>query len=96
MESAAEQEAEIWRIMADMHCPKGFPCYDSGFEDLPPVKVLSSIDAVACCAAKESLCRTSSKFDSNTMICECPVRRYVELECRSQPGSQVESVDSSS
>ena len=46
MELTAEQEADVQKIMAEMHCSKGFRCYKSGFEDLAPVEVIPGIGIV--------------------------------------------------
>lgn len=78
MELTDEQKAEIDKIMAGMSCPKGFPCCESGFEDLTPVKVLS-YGTVECLKAKESHCRMSVSFGLGSAFCTCPLRRYMAL-----------------
>ncbi len=56
MELTEEQKAAIDKIMAEMDCPVGFPCYESGFDGLTPVRVLS-YGPVECLRAKESSCQ---------------------------------------
>ena len=75
----AKQEADIQKIMGEMDCSAGFSCYNSGFEDLTPVRVLS-YGPVECLRAKESHCPVSFGFSIDGMRCECPLRRYVALE----------------
>ncbi|MHC4165580.1 MAG: hypothetical protein ACYSWQ_01330 [Planctomycetota bacterium] len=79
MELTAQQEADVQKIMGEMDCPRGFRCYESGFEDLSPVKVISS-NAIECFKAKKSFCRMSVNLGLSTMICTCPLRKYVALE----------------
>ena len=79
MELTAQQEADVQKIMAEMDCPAGFPCYESGFEDLNPVRVLS-YGPIECLRTKESSCPMAIGFGLQDMRCECPLRRYVALE----------------
>jgi hypothetical protein len=86
MELTAGQEADVQGIMAEMDCPKDFPCYESGFEDLAPVKAFSGTDVIACLNQTQSDCPKSFEFGSTTMLhecplmlCECPLRKYVSL-----------------
>jgi len=78
MQLTAQQEADVQKIMAEMDCPHGFPCYKSGFEKLTPVKVLSAT-GIECFKARELFCRMSVAFGLSTMICKCPLRKYVAL-----------------
>jgi hypothetical protein len=86
MELTAGQEADVQSIMAEMECERDFPCYESGFEDLTPVKAFSGTDVIACLNQKKSRCPNSLEFGSTTklhecplMLCECPLRKYVSL-----------------
>ena len=79
MELTVAQEADIQKIMAETDCPSGFHCYKSKFEDLTPVKAFSGTDVVECLKETESYCPKSIRFGSNTMLCECRLRRYVSL-----------------
>ena len=79
MELTPEQEADIQKIMAETECPFGFHCYESKFEDLTPVKAFSGTDVIACLSQPKSHCPKSFEFGSNTMLCECRLRRYVSL-----------------
>ncbi len=79
MELTVAQEADIQKIMAETDCPSGFHCYESKFEDLTPVKAFSGTDVVECLKETESYCPKSFMFGSNTLLCECPLRRYVSL-----------------
>jgi len=79
MELTTEQETDVQKIMAETDCPRNFRCYKSGFEKLTPVKVLSAT-GIECLKARESFCRMSVSFGMNTMLCECPLRKYVALE----------------
>ncbi len=79
MELTPEQEADIQKIMAEMDCSAGFPCYNSGFEDLTPVRVLS-YGPVECLRAKNAPCPVSMRFGLQDRRCECPLRKYVALE----------------
>ncbi len=78
MELTKEQKAEIEEIMAEMACPEGFDCYESGFDDLTPVRVLS-YGPVECLKAKDSHCRMSRKFGLDSVLCTCPLRRHMAL-----------------
>ena len=79
MELTTGIETDVQKIMAEMDCPKSFPCYESKFEDLCPVKAFSGTDIVACLKETDSCCSKSFMFGSNTLLCECPLRRYVSL-----------------
>ncbi len=79
MELTVEQETDVQKIMAEMDCPKDFRCYESGLEGLGPVKVISD-NAVECLNAKDSFCPMSYRFGFNTMLCQCPLRRYLVSE----------------
>ncbi len=79
MELTAEQKTDVQKIMAEIDCPHSFRCYKSKFEKLVPVKVISS-SAIECNKAKELFCPMSYRFGFNTMLCECPLRRYLALE----------------
>ena len=79
MELTAEQEADVQKIMAEMECPHSFRCCKSKFEKLVPVRVLSAT-AIECLKVEESFCKMSVSFGLSTMICKCPLRRYVALE----------------
>ncbi len=83
MELTPEQKAYVQKIMEEIDCPRNFHCYESGFEDLAPVKVISD-NAVACPKAKEYFCRMAISFGLNSilsiMLCRCPLRSYVALE----------------
>ena len=80
MQLTSKQESDVQKIMAEMDCPKSFPCYESGFEDIAPVKVLAGSTLVQCFKANESYCPKSFSFGKNTMFCECALRRYMALE----------------
>ena len=79
MELTTEQETDVQKIMAETVCERSFRCYKSEFENLTPVKVISD-NAVECLNAKDSFCPMSYRFGFNTMLCECPLRRYLALE----------------
>ena len=86
MELTAGQETDVQNIMADIDCPKSFSCYESGFEDLAPVKAFSGTDVIACLGQTRSDCPMSFEFGATTklhecplMLCECPLRKYVSL-----------------
>jgi len=79
MELTAKQEADVQKIMAEMDRPKGFRCYKAGFENLAPVKVISAT-GIECLKARELFCRMSVSFGMSTMLCRCPLRKYVALE----------------
>ncbi len=79
MELTAKQEADVQKIMAKTDCPKGLRCYESAFEDLAPVKVISS-NTVECLKAKDSYCQMAFAFGLNFVFCKCPLRKYVALE----------------
>ena len=86
MELTVGQETDVQKIMAEIDCPKDFPCYRSGFEDLTPVKAFSGTDVIACLNQTKSHCPKSFEFGSITMLhecplmlCECPLRKYVSL-----------------
>ena len=76
MELAEEQKAEIDKIMAEMDCSAGFPCYESEFEDLTPVRVLS-YGPVECLRARQASCSMSMGLGLQDRRCECPLRQYV-------------------
>ena len=79
MELTVAQETDVQKIMAEMDCSKSFPCYRSGFEDLTPVKAFSGTDVIECLKETDSCCSKSIRFDVNTILCECPLRKYVSL-----------------
>ena len=79
MELTVAQETDVQKIMAETDCPKDFPCYESGFEDLIAVKPFSGTDVVECLKETDSCCPKSIRFDVNTILCTCPLRRYVSL-----------------
>jgi hypothetical protein len=79
VELTTEQEVDVQKIMAEMDCPRGFSCYKSKFEDIVPVRVISS-NVIACGKAMESYCQKSVSFGMSTMLCRCPLRNYVALE----------------
>ncbi len=79
MQLTVEQETYVQKIMAEIDCPKSFPCYESKFEDLTPVKAFSGTDVIACLSQTKSHCPKSFEFGSTTMLCECPLRNYVSL-----------------
>ncbi len=79
MELTPEQDRNIKAIMAEMDCPAGFPCYESGFEALTAVRILS-YGPVECLRAKEELCPMSVSFGLQDRRCECPLRRYLASE----------------
>lgn len=80
MELTVGQEADIQKIVAEMDCPKSFPCYESKFEDLTPVKAFSGTDVVECLIETESHCSKSFKFGYDAIfLCKCPLRKYVSL-----------------
>jgi hypothetical protein len=82
MELTEDQERKIKAIVAEMDCPKSFPCYESKFKDLTPVKAFSGTDVIKCLREKESHCSKSFKFKFgfNAILCKCPLRKYVALE----------------
>ena len=80
MQLTAEQETDVQKIMTEIvDCPKSFLCYESGFETLCPVKTFSGTDIVECLGQTDSRCPKSFIFGSNTLLCECPLRRYVSM-----------------
>ena len=79
MELTVAQETDVQTIMAETDCPRSFRCYESGLDNLTPVKVISD-NAIECDKAKELFCPMSYRFGFNTMLCECPLRRYLALE----------------
>ncbi len=83
MELTPEQEADVQKIMAEIDCPRNFHCYESGFEDLAPVQVMSD-NAVVCPKAKEYFCPMAISFGLNgilsIMLCRCLLRRYAAME----------------
>ena len=85
MELTVGQEADVQKIMAEMDCPKGFPCYESKFDSLCPVKTFSGTKILECRQAKELYCQMSFMVGLD-MVCECPLRRYAALEL----GRQIE------
>ncbi len=78
MELTAEQETDVQKLMAQISCPRNFACYESKFEDITPVRVISD-NAIECFKAKEFFCQMSISFGMSTMLCRCPLRRYVAL-----------------
>jgi len=80
LELTGEQESEVQAIMAEMDCPSGFPCYASKFESLTPARVLPRTTMVECPGAEEPDCGMFFRFGSNTVLCECPLRKYVALK----------------
>jgi hypothetical protein len=78
MELTAEQEGDVQKIMAETDCPRSFRCYESGLEDLTPVKVISH-NAIECLKARESFCPMSVAFGLSIVICKCPLRKYVAV-----------------
>jgi hypothetical protein len=86
MELTVGQEADIQKIVDEIDCPKSFPCYESKFEDLTPVKAFSGTDVIKCLREKESHCSKSFKFKFGfnaifaISLCKCPLRKYVALE----------------
>lgn len=79
MELTSEQESKVREIMAGMDCPKSFRCYESGFEDLTPVQVISRNGLVECHGAGKSLCTKCVRFGSDCAFCKCPLRKYVAV-----------------
>jgi len=79
MELTPEQDRKVKAIMAEMDCSAGYPCYESGFEGLTPVRVLS-YGPIECLRAKEAPCPMSVSFGLQDRRCECPLRRYVASE----------------
>jgi hypothetical protein len=79
MKLTAEQRSEVQKIMAEMDCPKSFRCYESGFEDLTTVQVISSNGLVECHGAGKSLCPLSARFGFDWAFCRCPLRKYVAV-----------------
>jgi len=84
MQLTVEQEQEIHKIMASITCPKSFRCCDSGFEDLPPVKVYKGANVVQCQQAGRHNCPTSSEFHGDIVFCRCPLRNYLALHLEGQ------------
>ncbi|MHC4145475.1 MAG: hypothetical protein ACYSUD_11930 [Planctomycetota bacterium] len=80
MELTEDQEREIKAIMADMECPKGFRCYESGFEDLAPVEAFPRDNIVECRKSEEWYCPMALASSASKIFCKCPLRRYVALE----------------
>jgi len=79
VELTVAQETDVQKIMAETDCPSGFHCYESKFEDLIPVKPFSGTDVVECLKETDSCCPKSIRFGVDTILCTCPLRRYVSL-----------------
>lgn len=87
-ELTEEQKAEIDKIMAEAHCSADFPCYESGFEDLTPVRVFS-YGPVECLRAREAPCPMSTGIDLQDGRCECPLRQYAAKSPGKLPGRRM-------
>ena len=76
MQLTAEQEADVQKIMAEMDCPDGFPCYESKFEKLIPVKLYRGANVIQCQEAKRLNCGKAFVFCNDIVFCKCPLRNY--------------------
>jgi len=79
VELTPKQEAEVLQIMAEMNCPRGFPCSKSAFEKLKPVLVYHGANIIRCQHEERLNCRYG--YDCNGIVsCKCPMRRYAALK----------------
>lgn len=71
-----DHSKEIERIMGQIECPKGFQCYQSGFETLCKAKAIEGeLLKLVCLEAKPLECKFLSI--KRGFICECPLRLYL-------------------
>ena len=75
-----KQEADVQKIMAATDCPHGFPCYESKFEKLIPVKLYQGANVIQCQQAKRLDCGRASVFHKDIVFCKCPLRNYVAFQ----------------
>ena len=59
-----------------MQCPKGFVCYESGFQTLCKVKHIGLGLHVQCLETDPPMCKFIRTLGSS-VLCGCPVRVYI-------------------
>ena len=81
MQLTQKQQERVQEIMASMECPKGFPCYESNFEQMPNTKVVADGKVVECLEPKSATCSYALPFGFGR-ICTCPLRAYIAATFR--------------
>ena len=71
-----EHKQKIANIISTMKCPKGFVCYESGFQSLCKVKYIGLGFHVQCLETDPPGCKFMRPFGSS-LLCACPVRVYI-------------------
>lgn len=75
MELTKDQRERVEWIKAQMDCPNGFPCYESGFQVLPRVKRMGTL--LECLQDDAQSCPFALAFGYG-YFCRCPLNKYVQ------------------
>jgi hypothetical protein len=71
-----ELTQEIDRIMAGVHCPRGFACVESHFQRLSKVRDFGLPEYVDCLEDDPAACCYSIQFGAG-YLCHCPLRVFI-------------------
>jgi len=72
----SKHKEAIEAIISQIQCPKGFRCYDSGFEHLGEVKDIGLESFLECLEERCQTCPLCLHFAS-AYLCQCRLRIYV-------------------
>ena len=72
----SEHKEAIEQIIAQIQCPKGFRCYEPGFEHLGEVKDIGLESFLECLEEEPRICPFCVPFASQH-LCQCRLRIYV-------------------
>jgi hypothetical protein len=70
------QKRQIESILGEMECPKGFACYETGFENLCRAEDIGLERLLYCLEEDAAWCRFATSFGHRHM-CRCPLRVYL-------------------
>ena len=76
-----KRQKEVEEIIGKIECPKGFLCYQSGFETLCSAKDIGLQKFLLCLNNNPQEC-TFSIDGGDTYFCECPLRIYIAKKIR--------------
>ncbi len=71
-----ENKQQIEEIIQVMHCPRGFECYKSDFEDIGEVGIVGDAVMLECIEPRGRTCEFGSPRGLG-VICICPLRNYI-------------------